>query len=196
MTLVLFDFDGTITTKDSFEDFILFSNGGLKTAEGLIKEAPALLGYLFGSMSNSRAKQKIFSRFYKGWPEEKFDATAREYASVGLPQILRPKAMAQVAWHRKEKHKIVVVSASFENYLKPWCDAEHIDLIATGVQIEDHKLTGNFSTPNCHGEEKVKRIQAAYNLKDFEFIYAYGDTKGDLPLKSIADEFQYKPFRN
>ena len=195
-TLAIFDFDGTITTKDSFEDFILFSNGWLKTIGGLLQEIPALLGYLFGSMSNSKAKEEIFSRFYKGWTEAQFNLLAHRYAAEKLPNILRSKAMAQIAWHKREGHKIIVVSASFENYLKVWCDNHDVGLLATGIEIKEGKLTGNFSTKNCHGEEKINRIKAAYNLADFEFVYAYGDTKGDLALKAIANEFSYKPFRN
>ena len=195
MKLAIFDFDGTISNRDSFEDFIFFSNGEFKTTLGLFQELPALLGYLFGAMSNSEAKQKIFSRFFHGWPEERFNSIARAYAKDRLPTILRPQAMAKIAWHKKEGHKIVVVSASFKNYLKPWCDAHGLALLSTEVEIKDNKLTGHFSTQNCHGEEKVKRIKAAYNLKDFEFIYTYGDTKGDLPLKQISNAFHYKLFR-
>ncbi len=195
MKLAIFDFDGTITTKDSFEDFILFSNGWLKTSTGLLQELPALMGYLFGSMSNSEAKQKIFARFYKGWSKDQFNLFAQKYAEEFLPNIVRSKAMTRIAWHKREGHKIIVVSASFENYLKLWCDNHDLGLLSTEIEIKDNKLTGKFATKNCHGEEKINRIKAAYNLADFDFVYAYGDTKGDLALKAIANEFQYKPFR-
>ena len=91
---------------------------------------------------------------------------------------------------------LAIVTASFENYLKFWTKKEGFELIATRAEVKMGKLTGQFSTPNCHGEEKINRIKAAYNLADFEFVYAYGDTKGDLALKAIANEFSYKPFRN
>lgn len=196
MNLAIFDFDGTITTKDSFEDFILFSQGWMKTTVGLLKQAPALLQYLFGSMSNSEAKQKIFAHFYQGWETVKFDMYAEHYVKERLPQILRPAALEKLNWHKKEGHTIVIVSASFENYLHFWCQKEGVALLATKLEVKDGKFTGKFASPNCYGEEKIRRIKQAYNLKDFAHITAYGDTKGDLPLKEIAHEFHYKPFKN
>jgi phosphatidylglycerophosphatase C len=196
MKLAIFDFDGTITTKDSFEDFIVFSQGVPKTLTGLLKKSPALMQYLFGSMSNSAAKQEIFAHFYTGWESAKFAMFAEHYVNERLPRIIRPGAREKLQWHNKEGHTIVIVSASFENYLEFWCRKEGLELLATKIEVKDGKFTGNFASPNCHGQEKIRRINAAYNLKDFEYIYAYGDTKGDLPLKTIANEFHYKPFRN
>jgi len=58
MKLAIFDFDGSITSMDSFENFILFRNGGIKTLRGLLNEIPALLGYLLGSL----VRTAIFSK--------------------------------------------------------------------------------------------------------------------------------------
>ncbi|MCB9772383.1 MAG: HAD family hydrolase [Candidatus Omnitrophica bacterium] len=196
MNLAIFDFDGTISTKDSFEDFIFFSHGRVKTVLGILKNAPTLLQYLFGSMSNSYAKEKIFTYFYQGWEITKFDQFAQRHALERLPKILRPQALEKLAWHKAQGHKIVIVSASFENYLGVWCKREGFELLATQLQVIDDKITGKFASNNCFGEEKINRLKQAYNLADFEFIYAYGDSRGDLPLKTIANEFHYKPFRD
>lgn len=195
MNLAIFDFDGTLSTKDSFEDFIFFTHGFTKTVLGFLFNSPVLILYLLKMISNEQAKQKIFAHFYGGWEEDQFNTLAFQYTQQCLPQILRPKALKRLAWHKKEKHKIVVVSASFENYLSAWCQKEGIDLIATQIEIKDGKLTGQFASANCYGDEKIRRINAVYNLKDFSTIYAYGDSRGDLPLKTIATEFHYKPFR-
>ena len=107
---------------------------------------------------------------------------------------LRPAALEKLNWHKKEGHTIVIVSASFEEYLKFWCKQEGIALLATTIEVKDGKFTGKFASPNCYGDEKIRRIKQTYNLQDFSHITAYGDTKGDLPLKEIAHEFHYKPF--
>ena len=195
MTLAIFDFDGTISTKDSFEDFIFFTHGFTKTVLGILINSPILVLYLLKIISNEQAKQKIFAHFYGGWEADRFKTLATQYTQKYLPKILRPKALERLAWHKKEGHKIVVVSASFENYLSIWCQNEGIDLIATQVEIKEGNLTGQFASPNCYGDEKVRRINQIFNLKDFSTIYAYGDSRGDLPLKTIATEFHYKPFR-
>ena len=195
MTIAIFDFDGTITTKDSFEDFIFFTHGFAKTILGILINSPILILYLLKIISNEQTKQRIFAHFYGGWEESRFNHCAEQYAKMHLPKILRPKALERLSWHKKEGHKIVVVSASFENYLSVWCKKESIDLIATQIEIKEGKLTGKFASPNCYGDEKIRRINQVLNLKDFSTIYAYGDSRGDIPLKTIATEFSYKPFR-
>ena len=152
------------------------------------------MAYTLGFIPNWKAKQKVFAYFYKGWEKGRFEA-AGEYARKKLSTIMRPVALQRVEWHKDQGHRIVIVSASFEDYLKPWCDAQGLDLLATQVEIKEGRLTGEFASGNCYGEEKLDRLKRAYNLSDFEFIYAYGDSKGDKVLAKIADEFHFKPFR-
>lgn len=195
MRLAIFDFDGTISDRDSFADFIFFVHGVPKTLWGVLLNSPVLLGYIFKIVPNWKAKEHVFSYFFKGWETQRFDTIARKHASERLPKLLRPAALQKIAWHKEQGHKIVVVSASFENYLGVWCKSQGLDLLGTQVEIKNSKLTGKFASKNCFGEEKIIRIKQAYNLADFDYIYAYGDSRGDLPLKTIADEFHYKPFR-
>ena len=195
MSLAIFDFDGTVTTKDSFADFIFYSHGVLRTLWGVLVVSPVLILYVLKVIPNGKAKQKVFAYFYKGWEKKDFEAAATRYIQERLTAIIRPAAMKRLEWHKEQGHRIVIVSASFENYLKPWCEAHGFDLLATRVEVKDGKLTGQFASKNCYGEEKVNRIKEAYHLGDFEFIYAYGDSQADKSLAKIADEFHFKPFR-
>jgi HAD superfamily hydrolase (TIGR01490 family) len=138
----------------------------------------------------------MLSYFFKGMSEEKFMKVANEYSLKHIDTILRPKAMEKIAWHKEQGHKIVIVSASIECWLKPWCDKNNLDLIATKLEIKDGRVTGKFLTKNCYGIEKENRVQEQYNLDDYDHIYAYGDSRGDKELLELADESFYKPFRN
>ena len=97
-------------------------------------------------------------------------------------------------WHKQQGHKVVVVSASIESWLKPWCEKHNLDIIATKIEIKDGTVTGKFLTKNCHAKEKYDRVKEAYNIGDYAYIYAYGDTCGDRELLELADESFYKPF--
>ena len=119
----------------------------------------------------------------------------RDYSANNLPRLIRPLAMEKLLWHKSKGHGVVIVSASFDCYLSIWCTVLGADLIATKMETKDSRLTGKLATKNCYGEEKIRRIKEKYDLNNYEYIYAYGDTKGDLPLKTIANEFHYKPFR-
>lgn len=195
MTLAIFDFDGTITTKDSFLDFIFFCHGVPQTILGIFINSPFLILMILKIYPRGKAKEKIWNHFFGGWPEDKFDSCAKNYVQNHLPKIFRPQAIEKIGWHKTQGHKIVVVSASFENYLSVWCKKEDIDLIATQVEVKNEKITGVFASQNCYGEEKIRRIKEKFNLKNFDYVTAYGDSRGDLPLKTIANEFHYKPFR-
>jgi phosphatidylglycerophosphatase C len=193
--LVLFDFDGTITTDDSLIKFIRFVVGDVKTAWVMLLLSPMLITYKLKLIPNYKAKQWMFSYFFKGMDEQQFLKVAEEYSLKHIDTILRPKAMERIAWHKELGHTVVVVSASIECWVKPWCDKNSLDLIATKIEIKGGMLTGKFLTKNCYGVEKADRVKEAYNLSDYNYIYAYGDTRGDKELLALADESFYKPFR-
>jgi len=193
--IALVDFDGTITTDDSLIMFIRFVVGDTKFAIGMVALSPMLTTYKLKLIPNYKAKQYMLSYFFKGMTEEKFMQVANEYSLKHIDTILRAKAMEKIAWHKEQGHKIVIVSASIECWLKPWCDKHALDLIATKLEIKGGTVTGKFLSKNCYGIEKANRVHKQYNLDDYDHIYAYGDSRGDKELLALADESFYKPFR-
>lgn len=193
--LALFDFDGTISSKDSLEDFIRFAVGDVKYYMGLAVLSPILGLYVLKLMPNHVAKQKMMAHFFKDWEAERFKALATRYALEQLPNILRPKAMERIRWHQQQGHTVVVVSASIECWLQPWCEQIGVALLGTQLETQQNRLTGRFSSPNCYGEEKVHRLHAAYALETYSEIYAYGDSSGDKPMLQLATHPFYKPFQ-
>jgi len=194
-TLVLFDFDGTLTSKDSFLDFLIFAFGRKKILMGSIFLAPLFLKYLLKIINNNDAKEIVIKYFFKDWKYEHFKETSKNYAFNNLPSILRPKALDKLQWHINQNHNVSIVTASIEEWIKPWADHLKIDLLSTKLEIKNGKITGNFIGPNCFGYEKVKRIKEKYNLKKFHNIYAYGDSSGDKEMMKLAKRQFYKPFR-
>lgn len=195
MILSLFDFDGTITTDDSLIKFIRYSVGDIKTAWGMLVLSPMLITYKLKLIPNYKAKEWMFSYFFKGMDEQEFKKVTKVYSLKHIDTILRPQAMEKIAWHKEQGHTVVIVSASIECWLKPWCDKNGLDLIATKIQMKEGVVTGKLLTKNCYGIEKVNRINKVYNLGNYTYIYAYGDSSGDKELLHLADESFYKPFR-
>jgi len=193
--LILFDFDGTITYKDSLVDFIQYAVGKPAYYLGLLKLSPTLVSYLLKITPNDRAKEKMIQYFFANWDQEEFKTKARNYSVQKINQIVREEAKKKLAWHKQRGDEIVVVSASIRCWLEEWCKQNEIQLIATELEIQNNKLTGKFKTPNCYSEEKVKRVKKIYNLNNYDYICAYGDSSGDKALLAIADEQHYKPFQ-
>lgn len=193
--IALFDFDGTMTTSDSLKDFIQYALGTPKYYLGLLTLSPVLIAYSLKIISNSSAKEKLVTHFFKGWDINQFTELADRFSFEKIDKVTRPKALEKIKWHQEKGHTVVIVSATMECWLKVWCDKNELDLIATKLDVIDSKLTGKFATKNCYGIEKVNQVKNFYNLDLYDYIYAYGDSNGDKELLALADESFYKPFR-
>ena len=194
--IAFFDFDGTITTDDSLLKFIRFVVGDRRFLLGLVVLSPMLVLYKLKLIPNYKAKQYMLSWFFKGMSKDAFLKVANEYSLVHIDKILRPKAIEKINWHKNQGHKVVVVSASIECWLRPWCEKNSLELIATKLEIKDDIVTGKLLSKNCYGVEKVNRIKELYDLEIFDYIYAYGDSIGDKQMLELAHEKFYKPFRD
>jgi phosphatidylglycerophosphatase C len=196
--IAFFDFDGTITTRDTLLEFIRFNKGSLSFYSGFLLNSPWLLAYRLKIISNQAAKQRILSWFFRNTSLAEFDMICDRFSAEVLPGLVRPKALEEIKLLREKGFSIVIVSASPENWLRHWTGSLQADLLATRLETKPDKaarLTGRILGKNCHGQEKVRRIREAFDLSSFQEIYAYGDTPGDRPMLALAGRTFYKPFR-
>jgi len=194
--LVLFDFDGTITTKDTLIEFVRYYRGHKGYWLGMLSLSPVLMLFLLKVIPNWKAKQFFLSRFFKGEKIDEFNARCLQFCTTKLPALIRPKAKEAIERYRREGVTIAVVTASAENWVKPWCDRYDILCLGTRLEVRDGLITGKFDGRNCHGDEKVCRIREHFNLAEFTEIIAYGDSSGDTEMLELASHGYYKPFRD
>lgn len=195
--LYAFDFDGTLTTKDTLLEFIKFAKGSCALYVAFALYLPLLVLMKLRLYSNYRTKEKIFSHLFRGMTVEDFNAVCRRFAGANGQRLLRPKAVEYInKVSADDDAAMVVVSASMENWVVPFFDGmEKISVIGTVPEVKDGILTGRFSTANCYGEEKVRRLLELYPDRDDYQLIAFGDSRGDRELLAFADEAHYKPFR-
>lgn len=193
--IAFFDFDGTITTKDTLLEFIKFSKGVTPFYAGFLLNSPWLVAYKLKIISNQKAKERIFTWFFRGTPLPAFREQCQRFADTVIPQLLRPKALEEIRMLKDKGFEVVIVSASPENWIKPWADRLSIECMGTRLEVKDNALTGRIVLRNCHGEEKCNRIRERFSLPEYTEIYAYGDTSGDKPMLALATKSFYKPFR-
>jgi HAD superfamily hydrolase (TIGR01490 family) len=207
--IAIFDFDGTITTKDTFIEFIRFAKGRFALVAGFTLFLPLLIAYKLKCYPNWKVKEQIFSFFFKGMKLSEFDKVCEEFAAQAAPSfpqkqkypaarvrpaMTRGHALQSIETHRQNGDEIVIVSASIENWVRPFAEKLGIsETLCTKIETDEKGcLTGKFSTKNCYGQEKVNRLLAAFpNLSDY-YLTAYGDSKGDRELLDFADEKHYK----
>jgi phosphatidylglycerophosphatase C len=192
--LVLFDFDGTITSRDTLFGFIQFTHGTAAFLARFTLLSPVMVLFKLGILGNQRTKEIVLSHFFSGTPLPDFTRRSTEFLAK-VRDVIRPAALESIRQYQQENARLIVVSASPENWVKPWCDSLNIECVATRLEVVDSKITGRISGLNCHGEEKVRRIKEVLNLSDYKEIHVYGDTPSDRPMMGLATKSFYKPFR-
>ncbi len=193
--IAFFDFDGTITTKDTLLEIIKYQKGTFRFYMGFLLNSPYIIAWKLGLIPNYTAKEKIVRFFFGKTREEDFQKKCDAFATEVLPTLLRPKALKEIAKLQQEGVEVVIVSASPGNWSERWRSGLGLLSLSTRLQVKESILTGKFEGKNCHGEEKACRIREAYNLSSYEEIYCYGDSSGDKQMLELATVAFYKPFR-
>jgi HAD superfamily hydrolase (TIGR01490 family) len=193
--IAFFDFDGTITRKDTLLEVIKFQKGALSFYFGFFVNLPVLLAFKLKLVPNQFVKERILTCFFKGVDETIFQTRCDNFAEDVLPNFIRPAALIELDRLKTAGFEIVVVSASADSWIKQWCDKFGLQLIASKLKLVGGKITGLLDGENCNGAEKVRRIRERYDLTEFSEIYCYGDSAGDKEMLAIATKSFFKPFR-
>jgi phosphatidylglycerophosphatase C len=175
-------------------DFVRFCQGPWVLCRDLLWVATALSSYHLGLAANGQAKEAVLTRYFAGMGIDTFRELGQTYALTRLDRFVKPSALARLDAHRRQGARIIVLSASLETWIQPWCHAHQIECIATRVEVNQGKLTGRL-VRNCHGENKVRMLREQATLADYGPITAYGDSSGDHEMLALADEAHYRVFR-
>lgn len=192
--IVAFDFDGTLTIRDSFTTFLKWRAGPVRWVVGLARLVPAVFAYL-GDRDRGRIKVASVREFLTGVDRKALEAEAERFTAEIWPRFMRPDALATWEdWSRRGAHR-VIVTASPETTVAPFArrlGAEN--LIGTRLAFDDQdRVLGAFIGGNCRGEEKMQRLRAVYG-DDMVLTAAYGDTSGDAQMIAAAEEKGYRVF--
>ena len=183
--LFAFDFDGTLTTRDTLIEFIRYACGTVRFLLGFLLYSPLLVLMKLRLYSNGKAKQKVFAHFFKGMTIEAFDTLCQDFASTHR-HLLRPEVVSQLEQALSEGAEVLIVSASIDNWVQPFFPK--VKVLGTQIEVIDGRLTGRFLTPNCYGQEKVRRILTLHPDRSAYHLTAYGDSRGDREMLAFADE--------
>ncbi|AZV39353.1 HAD family hydrolase [Komagataeibacter xylinus] len=191
-TFVFFDFDGTLSKRDSLLPFLRFTLGTSGLLWTCLRASPWLIGYGLRLISNNTAKKHLLSIAFRGKKISALQEQGRIFADMVLPRMLQPHMMARLAGYQKAGCCCVLVSASLDIYLLPWTKAAGIDAtLCSSLSCDaSGQVRGGFKGANCHGDEKVRRIRAFLEKRGAgtsSTILAYGDSRGDIPMMKLAN---------
>jgi HAD superfamily phosphoserine phosphatase-like hydrolase len=185
--LVLFDFDGTLTYKDTMIPFMRYALGDLRFTKALASALPMLVARAFHLCSTQRAKQVLFSACFRGMAYSEFCSRAESFAEKKGTAMLRPDMSLRLREALGDDNTdVAIVSASMQEWIAPIIRPAAPIILATCPEVDDRgSITGRFATPNCKGAEKVRRIRERFDLSCYD-ITAYGDSAGDNEMLAIA----------
>nr|WP_086938927.1 HAD-IB family hydrolase [Thaumasiovibrio occultus] len=188
MNIALFDFDGTITNADMFTQFLNFSATKRRSPFAKLALSPFYLLYKLGVIP--APTMRPIASYVAFWGREASDVAAlgEQYAQHVVPRFLRQEALEQLDWHKQNGDQIVIVSASLDVYLKPWCAQHGFALVCSELNVHQGKFTGRYRDGDCSSEDKPRLIRTQFDLSQFDKIYAYGDTREDHAMLNLADE--------
>lgn len=184
--LALFDFDGTLCSKDSFTGFIFYTRSKRHILRQGFKILPWIQAYYLKLYPAHAMRPKLYSAMFQAADAADIQQLAQEYAQT-LPKYFSPAIYQQLKLHQALGDDVVLVSASLDLYLLPICKALNIQLICTETAIQDQRLTGLYHSADCSREQKAARVSAAYDLAQYAAVYAYGNSDEDLAMLALAD---------
>lgn len=192
MNLALFDFDGTLTTRETMPDFMRQAVTPLRRALGIPVFAPMFAGYKLGLVAGTTIRNAVTAFGFRGEPAVRVRAAGERFATEYIPAVLRPEAMQRIVWHQAQGDKVVVVSGGLDSYLAPWCGQHGLELICSVLETRGDRLTGRYRGAQCVGEEKARRVREHYDLAAYGQCYAYGDTHEDEAMLALAQRKFYR----
>lgn len=192
MNLALFDFDGTITTRETFGDFIYFAVPRVRLGVGQVMLAPMVVAYKLGLVSGHVMRAAAVRIGLAGMDTARASELGVQFATEALPSLLRPEVMSRIADHQAAGDRVIVVSGALELFLKPWCEAHGLEAIGSRLESRSGRLTGRYAGPQCVASEKVARVLGALDPDSYEQVFAYGDTSDDFDLLRMAHHRTYR----
>ena len=189
-----FDFDITMTTRDTFVPFLESAFGRSRVRLAFLRLTPEALKVAACLSDRDRFKEKIVEALFLGESVERLRDAGKAHAAA-IEVLFRPAALRRVEWHRERGHRIVMVSASLDLYLTPVAE-KLAEIFPTVIGGTDRHLVLDVTleVPTCHRADKVRLLESwQLDLSGVE-LHPYGDSAGDRELLAIADHQHYRAF--
>ncbi|MDD2581505.1 MAG: HAD-IB family hydrolase [Desulfuromonadaceae bacterium] len=189
--IAFFDFDGTLTTRDTLMPFLKFVVGKPKYYWNLLLVSPVLVGYFLKLVRNDIAKETVLKRYLSGYSINELFSLGERFSTEAIPAMWRSEGIQRLRWHQEQGHDCVLVSASFDIWLKFVGERLNIShVISSQLYVKSKRVDGHIKGLNCYGKEKAERIKAWIKAEGRKpsVTYAYGDSSGDTEMLNIVDE--------
>ncbi|CAI8902201.1 MULTISPECIES: HAD family hydrolase [unclassified Chryseobacterium] len=191
--LYCFDFDGTLTYKDTMFMYLKFYDS-TKYRIQFLRHVPLFILLKLKLAETEKVKKSFIGSILKGQTQEKIEQKSKLFFEQHYPKIVRENALDFINNIDHNNTQSLLVTASLDIWVKPFAQALKMELVSTRAEFKNGVFTGNFVGKNCNGKEKLVRIKEEINDSKYDKIIAFGDTSGDRPMLKWANEGHYQFF--
>ena len=128
--IFVFDFDGTITTRDTFALFLRYYAGTPRWLLNITRLLPVFVSYKLGKIDRHAVKKAVIHRFFAGKSAADVDARAAAFAKDVIPGLVRPAARLRLDELLSDPkcgpESLYICSASIGPYLRAWSSSCNI----------------------------------------------------------------------
>ncbi len=182
--LAVFDLDGTLIAGDTFLPFLISYAIGRSKLWPLVVLPFHLTLYVCRLQSARATKERLMITLFRGVPMTSIAGHADWFYDRWVRQRLRPDIVRLLRDHRDAGHRVILLSASPDFYVRTVArrlGIEHV--VCTQVAMSDGLCDGRIIGPNCKGKAKVAMLKEALGSEHPPAgSYAYGDSRSDLPI--------------
>ena len=191
--LYCFDFDGTLTYKDTMFMYLKFYNPS-KYYMQFLRHVPLFVLLKLKLADVEKVKKSFIGSILKGQSEQKINQKSQQFFEKNYPHIIRGNALDFIKNINQQSTQSLLVTASLDIWAKPFAEKFNMELVSTQAEFKEGIFTGNFIGKNCNGQEKVLRIVKAVENEKFDKSIAFGDTSGDKEMLKWANESHFRFF--
>lgn len=195
VSVAAFDFDGTLTWKDSFTAFLMATCGAARVMAAFGLQPSLGLDYA-RTRDRGALKSRLLYHLLGPIPQAKLETLIKAFVARTGMTLFREDALA--AWHAHEADGVqrVIVTASPDLLVRPFGALIGADrVIGTRLGFSaDGRLRPDLDGENCRCDEKVRRLREVYG-DTFDLQAAYGDTRGDKEMLAAARQGHYRLFK-
>jgi phosphatidylglycerophosphatase C len=194
-TIIIFDFDGTITKNDTMFHMAKWHFGTVRFCFKMLKIMPYCFLYKSGFISNVKAKEAFLRQFYADMDYNEFATLCKNYSLLVIDTIIKKEVQNKIKFYKSQSNKIIIITASILEWVEPWALKNGFDkVLSSKIEVVNNKLTGKIAGKNCYGLEKVNRFISEYGPFENYHTICFGDSRGDLEILKKSNEYYYKKY--
>lgn len=188
--LAIFDMDGTLIEGQSQQYFLKYMLD-VKCINYLqyFRIYFWFVLYKLGIVNNPEKISAVAFSFIKGMKTEQLCSLTEVFFKTILANKIYSRGKERIAWHRKTKNTLLLLTNSIEPIAK--IVAEHLGIpeyLCTELEVVDNLYTGKILGVNAYGKNKVLKVfsyikKHNYNL---EKTWAYCDHSSDINVMGIV----------